>query len=120
MGAPARCHPHAPAAGRAAARRWPNLLAQRLAAAHALDRLAVIDEGISGNRVLPDREGQDALARFDRIGVEPNIPGSGLGLSLVAAVARLHRATLELGDNQPGLRVTIDFPRVTDRAQAAA
>lgn len=61
-----------------------------------------------------------ALARFDRIGVDPNIPGSGLGLSLVAAVARLHRAKLELGDNRPGLRVTVDFPPVADRAQAAA
>lgn len=37
-------------------------------------------------------------------------PGSGLGLSLVAAVARLHDAKLSLDDNAPGLRVTIAFP----------
>ena len=36
--------------------------------------------------------------------------GSGLGLSLVAAVARLHHGTIELGDNQPGLIVTIRLP----------
>ena len=46
--------------------RWPNVLASRLASVRALGRLAVVDEGISGNRVLHDHEGQDALARFDR------------------------------------------------------
>jgi lysophospholipase L1-like esterase len=45
--------------------RWPNVLARQLEAAHALDRLAVLDEGISGNRVLWDHEGRNALARFD-------------------------------------------------------
>ncbi|HKI95238.1 MAG TPA: SGNH/GDSL hydrolase family protein [Gemmatimonadales bacterium] len=46
--------------------RWPNVLARHLQAVHALDRLAVLNEGISGNRVLHDHDGQDALARFDR------------------------------------------------------
>jgi lysophospholipase L1-like esterase len=45
--------------------RWPNVLARHLQAEHALDRLAVLDEGISGNRVLWDHEGRNALARFD-------------------------------------------------------
>ena len=36
-------------------------------------------------------------------------PGSGLGLSLVDAVAKLHDAKLTLADNQPGLRVTLAF-----------
>jgi signal transduction histidine kinase len=36
--------------------------------------------------------------------------GSGLGLSLVAAIARLHRAPLALEDNEPGLRVRLDLP----------
>jgi lysophospholipase L1-like esterase len=45
--------------------RWPNLLARHLEAARALDRLAVLDEGISGNRILWDREGRNALARLD-------------------------------------------------------
>jgi signal transduction histidine kinase len=36
-------------------------------------------------------------------------PGSGLGLSLVAAVAKLHGARLELLDNEPGLVVTLEF-----------
>ena len=44
--------------------RWPDVLSRRLAAAGS--PLAVLNEGISGNRVLSDRMGVDALARFDR------------------------------------------------------
>lgn len=52
--------------------RWPDVLARHLQAAHALDHIAVVDEGISGNRVLHDETGQNALARFDRdVGAQP-------------------------------------------------
>jgi signal transduction histidine kinase len=37
-------------------------------------------------------------------------PGSGLGLSLAAAVAHLHGGELRLEDNAPGLRVVISLP----------
>ncbi|WP_267100792.1 SGNH/GDSL hydrolase family protein [Xanthomonas sacchari] len=43
-------------------RRWPDQLATRLAA----QRVAVLNAGISGGRVLRDRMGQNALARLDR------------------------------------------------------
>lgn len=46
--------------------RWPDVLAQRLQASDATKRLAVIDEGIGGNRVLRDGTAPSALARFDR------------------------------------------------------
>jgi lysophospholipase L1-like esterase len=46
--------------------RWPNHLAERLAAGHRQSKMAVLDEGISGNRVLSDGSGVNALARFDR------------------------------------------------------
>jgi len=36
-------------------------------------------------------------------------PGSGLGLSLVAAVVELHDAVLDLADNGPGLVATVRF-----------
>ena len=47
-------------------RRWPDLLAERLAARHGQPVLGVVNMGISGNRVLNDGAGQSALARFDR------------------------------------------------------
>ena len=42
-------------------------------------------------------------------------PGSGLGLSLVAAVARLHGGELRLEDNEPGLKAVMVLPRATCR-----
>ena len=51
------------------------------------------------------------LERFVRLEESRNSPGTGLGLSLVAAVARMHDAKLELADNAPGLRATLIFPR---------
>ncbi|MCB2053785.1 MAG: HAMP domain-containing histidine kinase [Geminicoccaceae bacterium] len=55
-----------------------------------------------------------ALERFVRLETERGTPGNGLGLSLVAAVARLHDADLRLEDAQPppGLRVVLTFPPV--------
>jgi len=55
-----------------------------------------------------DRE--RVLGRFVRLDASRSTPGSGLGLSLVAAVAKLHGAALSLEDNAPGLRVTLAFP----------
>jgi len=53
-----------------------------------------------------------ALRPFVRVGdAAQRAGGSGLGLSLAAAVARLHRAQLALGDNSPGLIVHCEFPR---------
>ncbi len=46
--------------------RWPNDLAARLQASPATANLSVVDEGISGNRVLHDFIGPNALARLDR------------------------------------------------------
>lgn len=46
--------------------RWPDFLARRLAANTATNDLAVLNEGIGGNRILHDGTGPSALARFDR------------------------------------------------------
>ncbi len=56
------------------------------------------------------------VERFVRLEASRNSPGTGLGLSLVAAVARLHRARLTLDDNNPGLKATISFPRTPQRS----
>jgi lysophospholipase L1-like esterase len=47
-------------------RSWPSVLAQRLLANPATANVSVVNEGISGNRVLSDGAGVSALARFDR------------------------------------------------------
>jgi signal transduction histidine kinase len=50
------------------------------------------------------------LDRFVRLETSRSRPGSGLGLSLAAAVARLHKGNLRLDDNRPGLKVMLSFP----------
>ncbi len=47
-------------------RSWPSQLAQRLAANKSTANIAIVNEGISGNRLLNDGAGVSALARFDR------------------------------------------------------
>ncbi len=56
------------------------------------------------------------LDRFVRLENSRSRPGSGLGLSLAAAVARLHNGSLRLEDHDPGLKVVIDLPAVAQRA----
>jgi signal transduction histidine kinase len=55
-----------------------------------------------------DRE--RALKRFVRLEASRTKPGTGLGLSLVSAVARLHHGTVRLEDNAPGLRAVLVLP----------
>ena len=50
------------------------------------------------------------LDRFVRLEASRSAPGSGLGLSLVAAIARLHKGALRLEDAAPGLRAILDLP----------
>lgn len=53
---------------------------------------------------------QRVLRRFVRLEESRTKPGTGLGLSLVAAVARLHHGEVRLEDNEPGLKVVLIFP----------
>lgn len=59
---------------------------------------------------IPPGERGRVLERFYRLDRSRHAPGSGLGLALVAAVARLHGAALRLEDAAPGLSVTLAFP----------
>lgn len=68
-------------------------------------RLVVSDDGPG----IPEGERERVLERFYRIDSSRSTPGNGLGLSFVAAVARLHGASIELGEARPGLRVTLVF-----------
>jgi len=57
------------------------------------------------------------LNRFVRLENARSRPGSGLGLSLASAVARLHNGSLRLEDNAPGLRVVIRLPAAPHRRE---
>ena len=69
--------------------------------------LSVADTGPG----IPADQRERVFDRFHRLESSRSTPGSGLGLSLVRAVARLHGATIRLTDNAPGLRVTLALPR---------
>lgn len=59
---------------------------------------------------IPAEERLRVLDRFVRLEKSRTKPGSGLGLSLVAAVARLHQGEFRIEDNGPGVRAVIDLP----------
>jgi len=59
---------------------------------------------------IPESDRARVLDRLFRLEPSRAIPGTGLGLSLVAAVARLHRGAIELEDNGPGLRCVLHLP----------
>jgi signal transduction histidine kinase len=76
----------------------------RLICQDAGPRLEIVDSGPG----VPENEREAVLQRFYRGRQAQAAPGSGLGLSIVAAVARLHNFRLTLGDAAPGLKVTLD------------
>jgi hypothetical protein len=69
--------------------------------------LSVADRGPG----IPDADRGHVVERFVRLEQSRSEPGSGLGLSLASAVARLHGGELKLEDNHPGLRSIIALPR---------
>jgi signal transduction histidine kinase len=75
--------------------------------------MAVTDTGPG----VPESQRERVVERFVRLENSRNEPGSGLGLSLVAAVARAHDGRLELDEGPgmvdgkgPGLRVALVLP----------
>jgi len=73
-------------------------------------RLVIADNGPG----IPEAERDRVFRHFYRVEASRSTPGNGLGLSLVAAVVRLHRATIRLEDNNPGLRVVLRLPTGQD------
>ncbi len=81
-------------------------------------QVVVANENIDGRPVIsiaddgpgiPADECEHVFKRFYRLEHSRYAPGNGLGLSLVAAVARLHGARIEMLDNAPGLRLKLWF-----------
>ncbi|WP_062016450.1 HAMP domain-containing sensor histidine kinase [Aureimonas sp. AU4] len=68
--------------------------------------LSVADNGPG----IPEDKRDRVLERFYRLDESRTKPGSGLGLSLVQAIARIHDGTMSLSDAGPGLVVTLSFP----------
>ena len=69
-------------------------------------RIRIVDSGPG----IPEQSREQVFKRFFRMEESRHTPGNGLGLSLVEAVARLHRADIELG-GEPGLDVSMAFPK---------
>jgi signal transduction histidine kinase len=69
--------------------------------------LTVTDNGPG----IPESDRPRVVERFVRLEQSRSQPGSGLGLSLASAVARLHGGELTLADNHPGLKSVIALPR---------
>ena len=69
--------------------------------------LSVADHGPG----IPAADRSRVVERFVRLEQSRSEPGSGLGMSLASAVARLHGGELKLEDNVPGLKSTIVLPR---------
>jgi signal transduction histidine kinase len=68
--------------------------------------ISVADDGPG----IPPHESEHVFKRFYRLERSRRTPGNGLGLALVAAVARLHGARIALIDNAPGLELRLTFP----------
>lgn len=78
--------------------------------------LTVADSGPG----IPAEARDKVLERYVRLDDSRTTPGSGLGLSLVAAVANRHGARLALADNHPGLAVTLTFAAPSEPGPATA
>ncbi len=88
-----------------------------LAATERGDRvlLSVADSGPG----IAEGDRARVLERFVRLEQSRSEPGSGLGLSLASAIARLHGGELTLANNHPGLVITISLPRTAAPAPSA-
>jgi signal transduction histidine kinase len=77
--------------------------------------VAVSDNGPG----IPDQEREAVLRRFHRLEKSRHTPGSGLGLSLVAAVAKLHGLRLTIDSSYPGSCVTLESEHSAQSATPA-
>lgn len=68
--------------------------------------ITVADDGVG----IPVHRRADAKRRYGRLDNSRSLPGAGLGLSLVEAVARLHGGDMTFTDNVPGFVVTMTLP----------
>ena len=77
-------------------------------------KLAICDSGLG----IAAENRERVLSRFVRLEMSRTRPGSGLGLSLVSAVVKLHGGKISLEDNVPGLCVVVTLPALADSARS--
>lgn len=77
-------------------------------------RISVADRGPG----IPPEKRASVIERFVRLDESRSKPGLGLGLSLVAAIARLHGGELVLEDNAPGLIAVLVIPAFTGAVES--
>lgn len=95
-----------------ALRHCPSGTTIKLSAARQGERVVA---GVADNGPgIPAEEREKVFQRLYRLDHSRSTPGSGLGLSLVRAIADLHGASISLGDGQPGLEVAVSFPLAMD------
>lgn len=70
----------------------------------------VIIEVADNGPGIPEADRERVVERFVRLEKSRTEPGSGLGLALVSALARLHKGEFRIEDNTPGIRAIIDLP----------
>ena len=87
--------------------------------AKRLDGAIQVTVADHGPGVAPEDRAR-ALDRFVRLEGSRSRPGSGLGLSMVAAIAKLHGGEVTLEDNAPGLRVVMTLPAAKATSEASA
>jgi signal transduction histidine kinase len=95
-----------------------NLVDNAIKHGRAGGHVVVANETIDGSPVvsiaddgpgIPADQHEHVFKRFYRLEQSRYTPGNGLGLSLVAAVARLHGGRIEMRDNSPGLKLMLWF-----------
>jgi len=95
-----------------------NLVDNAIKHGRAGGQVVVSSETVNGRAVIsitddgpgiPADQHEQVFKRFYRLEQSRYTPGNGLGLSLVAAVARLHGARIEMSDNAPGLQFKLWF-----------
>jgi len=89
-----------------ALRHAPGAQVRVLTASEGADAIVSVADNGPG---VPADERRRIFDRFYRLERSRSTPGSGLGLALVAAVARLHGAAVSLSDAKPGLGVRVVF-----------
>jgi len=73
---------------------------------HAAGRAVTVSDTGPG---IPEEAREEVFRRFHRLEAARSTPGSGLGLSLVEAVAHLHGGRVRLEDNRPGLKAILEL-----------